>query len=244
MYEEVEKDHQEALTPRWVITPKICEGIHSVKARLCVRGFEEDQFFRTDSPACSKEGVRSVLATISAYKWPLKSLDVRTAFLQGKQMERTVYVIPPEEANTDKLWKLNKCVYGLADASRYWYLKVREEIDKLQGEVNCGDQGIFMFYENEILIGIIACFVDDMIHGGNQHFENMIIGSIKKRFIIGTENNGLFDFVGIGERQNSDMSITVNQSSYINTIQELTVDKTKDLDEPASAEEKRKPEHS
>ena len=32
---------------------------------------------------------------------------------------------PPVEDNSKgKLWKLNKCVYGLCDASRHWYLKV------------------------------------------------------------------------------------------------------------------------
>ena len=40
--------------------------------------------------------------------------------LQGKTIERTVFVHPPKEANTNKICKLQKCIYGLADASRYW----------------------------------------------------------------------------------------------------------------------------
>ena len=46
---------------------------------------------------------------------------------EKRKMERIVYLHPPKEANTSKVWKLQKCVYGLADASRYWYLRVTEE---------------------------------------------------------------------------------------------------------------------
>ena len=47
---------------------------------------------------------------------------MKTAFLQGKKIEREVYICPPKEAATNKVWKLQKCVHGLSDASRYWYL--------------------------------------------------------------------------------------------------------------------------
>ena len=44
---------------------------------------------------------------------------VKTAFLQGKPIQRTAFVKPPKEAKTDKVWELKKCVCGLADPSRY-----------------------------------------------------------------------------------------------------------------------------
>ena len=56
---------------------------------------------------------------------------MKTAFLQGKLIERTVYVHPPKKAQTNKVWKLRKCVNGLANTIRYWYLKLREEVIKL-----------------------------------------------------------------------------------------------------------------
>ena len=69
---------------RWMIKPKIFDGQHSTKARLCARGFKELQCFRTDSPACSREGIRITLATMASHKWQLQSLDIKTVFLQGK----------------------------------------------------------------------------------------------------------------------------------------------------------------
>ena len=77
-----------------------------IKARLCARGFEEEQNFRTDSHTCSREGLRLSCCIISPNQWTLNSLDVKTAFLQGKTIERTVFVHPPKGANTNKIWKL------------------------------------------------------------------------------------------------------------------------------------------
>ena len=41
------------------------------------------------------------------------------------------------------MWKLQKCVYGLADACRYWYLRVKEELIKLGANVSSVDPGLF-----------------------------------------------------------------------------------------------------
>ena len=40
-------------------------------------------------------------------------LDINSAFLQGKPIERDVYVKPSKEAHTKKIWKLDATVYGL-----------------------------------------------------------------------------------------------------------------------------------
>ena len=112
---------------RWVITEKYKEGEKFVKARLVARGFEEDQIndIRKDSPTCGKDSLRLSLTLFVSMDWQIHSLDVKSAFLQGNAIEREVYIIPLREVNTNKLWKLNKTVYGLADASRTWYLRVR-----------------------------------------------------------------------------------------------------------------------
>ena len=126
VFEEVADNGQHCMTTKWVIKPKVIDGKQSVKARLCARGFEETQDFRTDSPTCTRESIR-----IASNSWTLNSIDIKTAFLQGKQINRTVYIRPPKEAQTKMIWCLRKCIYGLADAPRQWYLRVREEFMKL-----------------------------------------------------------------------------------------------------------------
>ena len=86
VYEEVPNKGQQTISKMWVIKPKVINGQHSTKARLCARGFEEQQCFQTDSPTCSREGIIITLATIASHKWHLYSLDIKTAFLQGKQI--------------------------------------------------------------------------------------------------------------------------------------------------------------
>ena len=41
------------------------------------------------------------------------TVDIKSAFLQGKPIERDVYVKPSKEAHTKKIWKLDATVYGL-----------------------------------------------------------------------------------------------------------------------------------
>ena len=82
---------------------KVNDRSKFVKASLCARGFEEEQNFRTESSTGSRKGLRIACCFISLNQWVLILLDVQTAFLQGKAIERTTFVRPPKEANTTKL---------------------------------------------------------------------------------------------------------------------------------------------
>ena len=113
-----------------------------------------------------------MFSLIASKKWPINAIDVKGAFLQGKDLERYIIVRPPKEAQTSKIWKLNKCVYGLGDASRYWYLKVREELCKLGACPSKLDQGVFYFSKNNEIIGVFILFVDYIIWAGKPIFNN------------------------------------------------------------------------
>ena len=75
------------------------------KARLLARGFEEENLveIRKDSPTYCKENFRVLLLLIIANKWKIHSLDIKSAFLLGKKIDRDVYLRPPAEAGTSKL---------------------------------------------------------------------------------------------------------------------------------------------
>ena len=45
-------------------------------------------------------------------------MDIKSAFLQGKSIERDVFIKPTREANANKLRKLKTTVHGLCDAPR------------------------------------------------------------------------------------------------------------------------------
>ena len=131
MFTEVVDYGQWKMSTTWVISEKLCNGSKVTKARLVARGFEEEDLntLKTDSPTCSKESLRLIMAISSAYNWVCHSLDIKAAFLQGNSIEREVFLKPPPEANAKGIaWKLNKCVYGLVDASHSWYFRVKEEL--------------------------------------------------------------------------------------------------------------------
>ena len=86
-----------------------------------MRGDQENCNVQGDSPTISKLAIRSFLSVAASESFKISTKDVRSAFLQGKYLDRTVYVEPPSELKKPFLiWKLKKAVYGLGDAARSW----------------------------------------------------------------------------------------------------------------------------
>ena len=119
VYVEVPYNGQNLISLKWVCTLKTVEENTVPKARLVAKGFEEryNEQIPKDSPTCSRESLRTVMAITAQKKWKLNSIDIKTAFLQGEEIDREIYVLPPKEALTNKVWLLKKCIYGLGDAS-------------------------------------------------------------------------------------------------------------------------------
>ena len=64
--------------------------------------------------------------------------------MQGKPIERNVFVCPPKEFNDGQLWKLKKNVYGLNDAAKAWYWKLRELLLSLGMKISSLDSAVFL----------------------------------------------------------------------------------------------------
>ena len=87
VYEEVQDQGQTTVSLRWVVTKKLKGGKMVTKARLVARGFEEGEVSEKEAPTCSAEGLRLCLAMSMMKDWVVKTLDVKTAYLQGGQIE-------------------------------------------------------------------------------------------------------------------------------------------------------------
>ena len=60
----------------------------------------------------SKEGLRLILGIIASKGWVMNSIDIKSAFLQGKELDRSIFVVPPKEAQlNNEVWQLKKAVY-------------------------------------------------------------------------------------------------------------------------------------
>ena len=89
------------------------------------RGFEEPEKVASDSPTIDKCNVRLVTAICESKGWVLETSDVKSAFLQGHDLDKDVHIQPPAEAGVPKrkLWKLRIALYGLNGASLHFYQK-------------------------------------------------------------------------------------------------------------------------
>ena len=226
VYEEMEDKGEPTISVRWVITPKYIDGKMSTKARLVARGFEEDStLIRTDSPTCMRESLRIVLAIAACKEWSVNSIDIKAAFLQEKPIDRDIFLRPPIEANaTGKLWKLKKVVYGLSDASRVWYLRVVEELTKLNAESSRFDKALFTWKFEGNLEGLIVVHVDDFLWTGSEIFLQKVIIPLKTVFKISKECGSYFKYIGINVSHSNGV-ISLDQLSYIDSIQRVEIEK-------------------
>ena len=122
------------------------------QARLVAKGFEKlTSDILKDSTTCSKEGLRFVLALIVHNEWKINSIDIKGAFLQGEEIDRELFILPPKESNTSNVWCLKKCPYRLVDASRKWYNKVKSVLLLLKLKMSKDGPSVFYYYKNDKL---------------------------------------------------------------------------------------------
>jgi hypothetical protein len=85
------------------------------------------------APVAHLEIVRLMLAMAAHRKWMVHHMDVCSAFLNGDLRE--VYVHQPagfvDDANSDKVLKLRKALYGLREAPRAWNAKLDSSLVSL-----------------------------------------------------------------------------------------------------------------
>ena len=190
VYAEVEDAGQDAITIKWVVIEKKQDGNSRIKARLVARGFEEDTTkIRTDSRTISKENLPLICTIAVNNGWKFHSIDVKAAFLQGFPIDKDVYLVPPVEANTGKLWKLKTAVYGLVDASRAWYLTVTDELTSQGTTCSIYDNALFYWRNCGKLEGILCCHVDDFLFSGSQLFHDKVIRHLRNQFSLSNESD-------------------------------------------------------
>ena len=158
----------------WVVWMKPQdEGDPECRARLVARGYEEEYEVPSDSPTVDKASIRLILMICAARKWVVRTSDVKSAFLQGRELDRHVVMKPPREAGIPKgkLWKLRVALYGLDDASLRFYQKVAATFKELDLQQSKLDPALFYKLDKDgVLQGIVGTHVDDFLHCGNQEF--------------------------------------------------------------------------
>ena len=175
-------------------------------------------------PTCGKEGLWVVIAIIITNRWEINSLDIKSEFLQGKEISCDLFVKPPKEAKTDNLWKLLKTVYGLNDASRTWNPHVRDEFIMCGACVSKYDEAIIFWHYKNTLQDVVCSHVHDFFWGGSQVFRNQVLCWVLKKFQISHLERAAFTYLGL-QMKHLPNAICVQQSLYVNDISSIIIQK-------------------
>ncbi|MBW0461685.1 hypothetical protein O181_001400 [Austropuccinia psidii MF-1] len=143
-----EVPHESILGTKWVFTKKP----DRFKARLVARGFRQIQginYDETFAPTPTFNSLRLLFSTAFLNRWRVRTFDVKVAFLHSI-IDKPVYVWPPIGMNIpkNKVLKLNKALYGTKQASRCWWLHLKNILQKIGFTNNKEDPSTYTFNRN------------------------------------------------------------------------------------------------
>jgi hypothetical protein len=212
---------RKAVGCKWVYALKKDErgNILRFKARLVAKGYSQrpgEDYAETFAPVAKFATVRVLLTLAAQREWPVDHLDVKTAFLHGVLQEE-IFMEQPQgfEVEGGACCKLVKSLYGLKQASRAWYERLRGELLGLglQG----ADEDPSLFYTNDRGVFLLV-YVDDMLLMGDQDAMQEIKRGLAKKFTLSDLGEAKF-FLGLelqwdrGNRQ-----VRVKQERYAEEV--------------------------
>ena len=65
------------------------------KGRLVAKGFQEKEAPQSDSPTMLRESMKLFFSVAANEDFKLRSMDIRDAILQAKELDRDVYLMLP-----------------------------------------------------------------------------------------------------------------------------------------------------
>ena len=116
--------------------------------------------------------------------------------------------------------EVKKCVYGLVDASRNWFLSVKKELGRLKCEQSKLDRALFYWHEDNKLEGLFLMHVDDFPWTGSDQFKQAVINPLKQNFRFVKEMDNNFRYIGLDIDQ-SEGNILLHQQEYTQEFKQV-----------------------
>ncbi|GJW68229.1 putative ribonuclease H-like domain-containing protein [Tanacetum coccineum] len=213
-----------AIGTKWVFRNKKDERgiVVRNKARLVAQGYTQEEGIDYDevfAPVARIEAIRLFLAYASFMGFIVYQMDVKSAFLYGT-IEEEVYVCQPpgfEDPHfPDKVYKVEKALYGLHQAPRAWYETLSTYLIENGFRRGTIDKTLFIKKDKGDIL-LVQVYVDDIIFGSTKkslcdEFE----GLMHKRFQMSSMGELTF-FLGLQVQQKED-GIFISQDKYVAEI--------------------------
>lgn len=150
----------------------------------------------------------------------IHQMDVETAFLNGRVLSE-VYVKQPigYENRTDKVYKLNKSLYGLKESPRAWYECFNDFLTNLGFHRSKYDYCLYVRRENNLTVYILL-FVDDLLRCcENEEVIADIKIKLSEKFKM--KDSGIvknYICIEIEYMYNQNNTLALSQKSYIESL--------------------------
>merc|ERR1712062_382314 len=188
-------------------------------ARIVADGFHEEEKPQADSPAAMRGGVKPFLAVAANQGFELEAVDIRAAFLQSKPLDRDVFVEPPRDLKkTNIIWRLEKPLCGLDDASRGFWLRMRELFGGMGLGTVRGDEAFYYRHKDGQLGGVILGHVDDFNMAGTGRFLDEIGTMLKTELSVSKVEKNRFRFTGV-DIERTEEGITMSMEDYADSLE-------------------------
>ncbi|CAI7773427.1 unnamed protein product [Closterium sp. NIES-53] len=162
------REGRKAITSRWLFKIKSdADGnIKHYKSRLVAKGYQQKEkvdYKELFAPVVKPTTLRTLLAGAAIKGWVVRQMDVTTAFLNGILKEE-IFMAQPEgfDDGCGRVWKLKNALYGINQAPRQWYLKLREVLVEIGFTPSSADHSLFMLGEGEQR-SFMVVYVDDIL---------------------------------------------------------------------------------
>ena len=215
-----------------------------LKSRLVGCGnFEDTDGLRTDSPTGDVDAHNLVFSWCASHKVKIKSADISSAYLQGKQNDRVIlYRIPKggiPEAGVEEgaVLAARVPIYGTKDAGRGFWLRLKEVAIEKGYVLNKILPTLFALRDsNDSIAGVMSSNVDDLLYGSLPDFEGAM-EEILDTFSVRERNVAPFRFCGKEVIQDENMNITVTAKDNTEKIRPIDIGEKRRGTDKCTAEE-------
>jgi hypothetical protein len=139
-----------------------------------------------------KVSLRAVFHILASHSMRVVKFDVSTAFLNAGLNEEIFVALPTDvfEFPRGSVFKLRKALYGLKQSPRAWHAELASTLATIGFVPNPKDPCVFMKFENNSLVAILAVHVDDgLLWTVSSEYSNEVCRLLMLRYRISVSSD-------------------------------------------------------